>query len=429
MKVMTAVPLLLLLLALGCAPQKRLDQKLVEAVNTGNSQKALSLLKKGADVNAKDGVGTALAHAVFRGHAPIAKMLLEKGADANAANSAGDTPLIKAAQDGRVEIAEMLLEKGADVHTKKQAAGAVFTALNQAALNGHSAIVKMLLEKGADPNEKDLTGDPLLVRMAIADKTEIAGMLLEKGADADAKDSQGLSSLMSAASRGNAELAGMLLEKGANVHSRRKDGATALALAASEGHIEIAKMLLGKGANFKSLKDLKPETAQALEAHVQAKAQEAKAVEKEADKATRTGEAGKALSLYVQASQEAPTGTEASRRLREKIIYYALSLDTPPEIPERAAGHMSRAEAYLSQEDYSSAIEELVQASALAPWWAKAYTQLALAQEKAEDYAGAVENYKLYLLAAPLAPDAQAVSKKIDELEVLKEKAKKNGAP
>lgn len=424
----TTIPLILLLLA-GCASQKRLNRKLIQAVDAGNPKKAGTLLSKGADVDSKDGLGTALAHAVWRANAEMVKMLLERGADVNAANSAGDTPLIKAAQEGQSEIAKILLEKGADVHAKKQAAGGVFTALNQAALNGHSEIVGMLLEKGADPNGKDLTGDPLLVRMAELEKADIARMLLEKGADADAKNARGLTALLAAASLGNAEIVKMLLENGANVHSRGKDGASAADLAAAGGHVETAKMLLEKGAVLKSFKNLEPEAAQALQAYIQAKAQESKDVESEADKTTRTGDIGKALALYVKAAQKAPAGTEESRRLREKIVYYALSLDPPPQIPERAEKNMSRAEAYLSREDYFSAIEELVQASARAPWWDKAYYQLAVAQEKTQDYAGALENYKLYLKAAPLAPDAPAVLKKLDELEVLKEKVQKNGAP
>jgi len=46
--------------------------------------------------------------------------LVKKGANVNAAQSAGLTPLHKAAQKGHVEIAQILMKAGADANLKNK---------------------------------------------------------------------------------------------------------------------------------------------------------------------------------------------------------------------------------------------------------------------------------------------------------------------
>ena len=58
------------------------------------------LLKAGVDVNATDGVDTALMVACEKGNEAIAKMLLENGADVNFENSVGRTALYVAVLRG-----------------------------------------------------------------------------------------------------------------------------------------------------------------------------------------------------------------------------------------------------------------------------------------------------------------------------------------
>ena len=97
---------------------------LIEAARKGDLKKVQELLKKGADVNAKDekeeGI-TALMAASIAGHLDIVRLLLKKGADVNAKDAAGRTALMFAAQEKESEdmissapIVKLLLENGAE---------------------------------------------------------------------------------------------------------------------------------------------------------------------------------------------------------------------------------------------------------------------------------------------------------------------------
>ncbi len=96
-----------------------------------------------------------------------------------------------------------------------------------------------------------------------------------------------------------------------------------------------------------------------------------------------------------------------------------------PPFPAEAKRHAIRGQTFLKiaedKEGYQKALPEFQKAIQLAPWFASGYFNLALVQEKVEDYGGAIGNLKLYLIANPGARDAGAVEKKIIELEVLSE--------
>ena len=73
---------------------ERYGKTLRDAVSQGDVKALRRLLKRGADVHAKDWWGlTALHWAADRGRADLVKLLLKKGADANAKDKDGKTPL------------------------------------------------------------------------------------------------------------------------------------------------------------------------------------------------------------------------------------------------------------------------------------------------------------------------------------------------
>jgi uncharacterized protein len=85
---------------ISCTRQKRdtLDADLLQAARKGDTASVERLLKKGANIEAKDqGDWTALAVAANYGHADTVKLLLENGADPVAGQLDGDKALFDAA--------------------------------------------------------------------------------------------------------------------------------------------------------------------------------------------------------------------------------------------------------------------------------------------------------------------------------------------
>ena len=146
--IIVSVVLCIIAVALGYhlfGPQPSLH----DAAETGDLNKVKRLLRKGADVNAKEFNGyTPLMWAVAHtGHVEIVKVLLEKGADVSVrGKSKNETPLGIASHFGGLEIVRLLLDKGADI-TAKDNDGS--TPLMLATRRNHKAVVALLRERGA----------------------------------------------------------------------------------------------------------------------------------------------------------------------------------------------------------------------------------------------------------------------------------------
>jgi tetratricopeptide (TPR) repeat protein len=67
------------------------------------------------------------------------------------------------------------------------------------------------------------------------------------------------------------------------------------------------------------------------------------------------------------------------------------------------------AERAATPQDFEKVVTELESALAAAPWWDRAYYNLAVAREKTKDYEGAIESLKLHLLADPRSSRAAAI--------------------
>lgn len=105
------------------------------------------------DINAMSSDGeTPLMMAVFKGQTELALTLLEKGADVN---QPGWTPLHYAATAGNVQLIKVLLEKHAYIDAESPNKT---TPLMMAAHYGTPGAVKLLLEEGADVSLKNALG-------------------------------------------------------------------------------------------------------------------------------------------------------------------------------------------------------------------------------------------------------------------------------
>jgi hypothetical protein len=148
--------------------------------------------------------------------------------------------------------------------------------------------------------------------------------------------------------------------------------------------------------------------------------------EKAAEASEQAGNLQAAFDAYVSAVANLPpnaTGEQVDS-LREHMLRLVPRLSSAPAIPEEAKRHLAFALAAMSDwktsgdaGKLSEAVDELNKVARLAPWRPEAYFNLGVVLEGQNQYEAAARNYKLYLLAAPNAPDADAVQQKIYQLE------------
>lgn len=272
-----------------------LNSDLLIAAREGDESKARSLLKQGANVNARDKNGdTALMLAALTSEdLATVKTLLAGGAEVDAKDKEGDTALIYAASNHhKADILEALLDKGANINHQNDAG---YTALIMAAVSdyrfanlkalltrganlearnkyGETALlkandadnnidmVKALLDKGANISVTDKDGNTPLMKAAQYGRLEFVKLLLEKGADIAVKNNAGITPLMKAQSK---DIAILLLDKGADVNVKDKEGKTALVHATRWGTIDKVQLLLDRGADINA-KDNNGQTALSL---------------------------------------------------------------------------------------------------------------------------------------------------------------------
>jgi len=126
--------------------------------------------------------------------------------------------------------------------------------------------------------------------------------------------------------------------------------------------------------------------------------------------------------------QKSPTTDTA-----DKVTKLAVAMDKLPPVPEEARKHFVKGAALFkeakSQEDFTQVLDEFTQAVHLAPWWPEARYNQALACEAASEYAGAIENLKLYRQFKLPDAETRSVQDKIYVLEAKMEKAAKATSP
>jgi hypothetical protein len=106
------------------------------------------LIKRGADVNAKDAYGQSLLMTAASNHQTDAvAQLIAAGADVDAPNQYRITPLAVAAEQGHLDIVNLLVKAKANINARDTAGG---TALSVAILRGYQEIVAALIAAGAD---------------------------------------------------------------------------------------------------------------------------------------------------------------------------------------------------------------------------------------------------------------------------------------
>ncbi len=225
-----------------------------------------ALLEAGASPNARANHGkTPLHHATV--HRRVVRMLLKAGADPNAGDAQGLTPLetcgtgraraimlaggavetiLTAARAGDLAKVRRFLAEDAAAVTETDSAGN--TPLHRAASKGQAAAVELLLAAGADVDALNDRGAAPLHQAAAAGDAATVAALLAAGADPSTADNDGATPLHVAAEQGQAELAEAIAVAGADLNVTNHNGRTPLDAADEKEHAAVSDLLRRHGA-------------------------------------------------------------------------------------------------------------------------------------------------------------------------------------
>ncbi len=132
------------------------------------------------------------------------------------------------------------------------------------------------------------------------------------------------------------------------------------------------------------------------------------------------GKYAESLPEYAQALSYAANEQEAST-LRAAMFAASSKMPTPPELPDEARRHVVRGELLLKDGMMDRALAEFNEALRIAPYVPKLYYNTALIYGELKQYDQASRQMRLYLQAAPEAPDARAAQDQITKWELQQE--------
>jgi ankyrin repeat protein len=218
------MPSLIILLSTlySATSMKSLDDLLIEASSTGDTGMAEVLIKRGANVNARDRNKNSALFLAF---------------------SFG-----KLAQGSPKDMIKLLIDNGADINSIEDNTGTTLAIRVSAHLDRLEEF-RAFLDGRPDLNAINDKGDTVLTVVLWTKQMDKADLLIERGANINMKNSYGRTALMEMAMHGNLEGAKFLIEKQADINVKDDHGRTALRLAAMSGHQEIAALLLSHGGN------------------------------------------------------------------------------------------------------------------------------------------------------------------------------------
>jgi tetratricopeptide (TPR) repeat protein len=137
----------------------------------------------------------------------------------------------------------------------------------------------------------------------------------------------------------------------------------------------------------------------------------------------QTGSPQETLNQYISDLQKNPN----DYALREKIIKLVQTMRPVPPTPEEARRYFIEGNALLkaakAQKGYELAIDAYRQCLLIAPWWAEAYFNYAVALDLANRFDEAVNVLKLYIATNPGGEESRKAQDKIYEIGAKKKLA------
>ncbi|KAM4869100.1 ankycorbin isoform X1 [Urocitellus parryii] len=229
------------------------DDRLLQAVENGDSEKVASLLgKKGASATKHDSEGKTAFHlAATKGHVECLRVMVAHGVDVTAQDTTGHSALHLAAKNGHHECVKKLLQskcpaEGIDSSGK--------TALHYAAAQGCLPAVQVLSEHKSPVNLKDLDGNIPLLLAVQSGHSEVCRFLLDHGADVNSRDKNGRTALMLACEIGSSIIVEALIKKNADLNLVDSLGHNALHYSKLSENAGIQSLLLSKISQDADLK-------------------------------------------------------------------------------------------------------------------------------------------------------------------------------
>ena len=239
------------------AEQAALDEQLRAVTWDNDLGRAVALIERGADVNAKDDTEqSAYLITTSEGYLDLLDLTLAHGAQVDDKDSWNGTGLIRAAERGHALVVGRLLQAGIDRdHVNRIGYQAIHEAiwLGQDTRRYHDTI-RALVAGGVDLSRS--SSDEGLTPLQMAQQRGYPGIesILRAALDPPAMPDPD-AALLRAARAGDPDLAALALRAGADLESRDTNKRTPLLLAAINDRVDVARLLVALGANPDALDD------------------------------------------------------------------------------------------------------------------------------------------------------------------------------
>ena len=235
----------------SASEQAALDRRLRDAAWANQVERARGLVRRGADVNAKDDTEqSAYLIATSEGYLDLLDLTLAHGARVNSKDSWNGTGLIRAAERGHGLVVGRLLQAGIDRDHVNRIG---YQAVHEAVWLGEDTstyvdTVRVLVAGGVQLDRPSVREGLTPLEMArqrgypALESALTAAVAPSRLPDPDA-------ALLRAATAGDADLVARALRAGADLEARDSRQRTALLLAVTHDRVDAARVLVALGAD------------------------------------------------------------------------------------------------------------------------------------------------------------------------------------